>query len=236
MQQVLEEVQKRINYQFQNLDLLKQSLTHKSYLHEKDRDLSIQSHNERLEFLGDAVLELIVTDYLYNAFDKDEGYLTSLRAALVNYRCMGQIGTEIDLHKYILLSRGEREELGYARLSIVADCVEAVIGAIYLDGGYDPAKDFVINFIIPKLTEIIEKKTYRDSKTDLQELVQEKYKITPRYKVLQSIGKDHEKIFVSGVYIGEKFVTEGRGPSKQEAETNAAKLAIEILTAKPLKL
>jgi ribonuclease III len=232
MHQVLTKVQANIHYQFQNLDLLKQSLTHKSYLHQKDRDQSIVSHNERLEFLGDAVLELVITDYLYTSFDQDEGYLTALRAALVNYRCMGQVGTEIDLHKHILLSKGEREELGFARLSIVADCLEAVIGAIYLDGGYVPAKEFIMEFIVPKLEEIIDKKTYRDSKTDLQELVQEKYKITPRYKVLKSIGKDHEKIFVSGVYIGQDLITEGRGASKQEAETNAAKLAIEIITIK----
>jgi ribonuclease-3 len=228
MNQQLQDLQNRLNYTFKDQLLLKTSLTHKSYLHEKKRDKTILEHNERLEFLGDAVLELVVTEYLYANFSKDEGYLTSLRASLVNYRCIGEVGVEIGLEDLILLSRSEKEELGKARLSIVADAVEAFIGAIHLDGGYQAATLFINNYILPKLSQIIAEESFIDAKTKLQEEIQKQLKITPRYKILSSEGKDHEKVFESGVYIDEVLLAKGSGLSKQESETNAAREAMDV--------
>ena len=226
---ILEQLQLRLNYKFQDPRLLRLSLVHTSYLSEKGRDQDIKEHNERLEFLGDAVLELCVTEFLYNNYKEDEGFLTSLRSSLVNYRTVGEVGNDIGLQDYILISSGERSELGFARLTIVADGMEAVLGAMFLDGGYEPCMTFVKNFMLPKLDNIISNKTYKDPKTNLQEYAQKNIKQTPRYKLIASEGKDHEKVFTIGVFLGGKIVGQGIGRSKQDAETEAAAKAMENL-------
>lgn len=226
----INQVQVNIKYKFTNLKLLKIALTHRSYLHEKDRNQEITEHNERLEFLGDAVLELIVTEYIYAKFpDKDEGYLTALRSALVNYKTVGEVGNSLELDQAIFLSSGERAELGRARLTIVANAMEAILGAIYLDGGYDKAKQFVEEFILIKLEEVILNKTYKDPKTELQEYTQKVFKVTPFYKLLHTEGKDHEKTFQVAVLVDGKTLAYGEGKSKQDAESVAAIHAMEVL-------
>lgn len=232
----IKELEVKLNYQFKNKLLLKTALTHKSFFHDKAGDAEIKENNERLEFLGDAVLELIVTDYLFATFKDSEGYLTSLRSALVNYRCIGEVGEELGLNTAIQLSKAERGDLGQAKLGIVADAVEALIGAIYLDAGYQQAKDFIEKFVLPKLKNIIDNKTYRDAKTEIQELVQRELKITPRYKILISEGKDHEKTFQVGLYIHLNLLAKGQGKSKQEAETAAAQNCLNQINSGDLDL
>lgn len=225
----LEDFQIKIGYQFTNIDLFKQAITHRSYLNEKDRDYSINEHNERLEFLGDAVVELIVTDYLYKNFTEAEGYLTSLRAALVNYRNMGSVGFELGLDKILLLGKSEQNGSNGDSLPLVANALEALIGAIYIDSNYQNCDKFTTSFLLNNLDKIIEAGSYRDSKSEFQELVQKKFKVTPRYNVLDSIGKDHEKEFTSGVYIKDRLVASGSGRSKQDAETAAALAALKVI-------
>jgi ribonuclease III len=222
-------VQQNIDYTFVDIRLLKVSLTHKSYIAFRGRDRSILEHNEKLEFLGDAVLELVVTDYLFSKYSHSEGYMTSLRSSIVNYKIIGEIGNELGLDAEILLSPGERAELGKARLTIVADAMEAVIGAIYLDGGYDAAAEFINKFILVKLEDIIKAQSFRDAKTELQEYTQKYLKLAPRYEVLAEEGKDHDKTFFVAVYLDEKKYGESSGKSKQEAETNCATKALEKL-------
>lgn len=228
----LTQLQITINYTFKDFLLLRTALTHRSYLNEKERDMTILEHNERLEFLGDAVLELCVTDFLYKNYEDKEGYLTALRASLVNYKLIGLVGQELDLENLILLSSGEKAELGKARLTIVADGVEALLGAMYLDGGIEPCNDFVNTFILSKLEEIIKNSSWKDDKTILQEVAQKHFKVTPRYKVVETLGKDHEKTFKIAVLLGNELTAEGIGKSKQEAETIAAKNALIIIKTK----
>jgi ribonuclease-3 len=213
-----------LNYFFQNGDLLTEALTHRSF-HKNKILNSVQ--NERLEFLGDAVLELVITDYLFKNYTQAEGYLTSLRASLVNYKILAQIGKEIELSKHILVSKSERDELGEVNLTILADCMEAIIGAIYLDSGVEFAKDFILPHLLAKLPEIITNKEYKDYKTRLQEYTQKYFKQTPQYKILTTSGKDHAKTFECGVAIDKKLLGIGKGKSKQDAETMAAKNALE---------
>lgn len=202
-------------------------MTHRSYLNEYP---SAGAHNERLEFLGDAVLELIVTEYLFHAYpDEQEGQLTSLRAALVNYQMLSRIAKEVSLENHLRLSRGETKDIGRAREVILANAVEALIGAIYLDAGYGGAEKFVKQIVLVHLDEVIENKLYRDPKSTLQEIVQEDLKVTPVYKVISESGPDHSKEFVVGVFFDEKLEAEGRGQSKQEAEVKAAEAALEKL-------
>lgn len=222
------EFETKIGISFKNQDLLKEALTHRSYLNEH-QDWPYR-HNERLEYLGDAVLELIVTEYLFAKFPEfQEGYLTGLRAALVNYQMMARVAREITLEKFMFLSKGESREFGKAREVILANGIEALFGAVYLDGGYDAAKKLIIETVIPHLDEIIEKQLYRDPKSLLQELVQEQHKVTPSYKVIKEEGPDHQKTFTVGVFVGEDEIARASGMSKQEAETKAALLAAEKL-------
>ncbi len=215
------EFETKIGITFKNQDLLKEALTHRSYLNEH-QDWP-HPHNERLEYLGDAVLELIVTEYLFAKFPEfQEGYLTGLRAALVNYQMMARVAREMTLEKFMFLSKGESREFGKAREVILANGVEALFGAAYLDGGYDAAKKLILETVIPHLDEIIEKQLYRDPKSLLQELVQEQHKVTPSYKVIKEEGPDHQKTFTVGVFIGEEELARASGMSKQEAETKAA--------------
>lgn len=221
----LEKLEKKIGVDFQNKDLLKQALVHRSYLNEHP-NLGI-GHNERLEFLGDAVLELIVTEYLYNSFDNPEGELTNWRASLVNAKILSGIAKECGFEEYLYLSRGESKDKDTkARQYILANVIEAVIGAIYLDQGWEAAKNYVHRFIIVHLPTILENLLYIDPKSHFQELAQEKLGITPTYKVIQEVGPDHAKDFTVGVYLEKEEVARGEGTSKQEAQTAAAKQAI----------
>ncbi len=221
----LSKLENKLGLKFKDKSLLQEALTHRSYLNEYP---SARTHNERLEFLGDAVLELAVTEYLFNIYpDYEEGQLTSLRAALVNYQMLSRIAREVGLEDYLLLSRGEAKDVGRARDVILANAFEAVIGAIYLDKGYQEAKKFIEKTVLVLLDEVVEKKLYRDPKSVLQEIVQEELKITPTYKVLSEFGPDHRKEFVVGVFFGDELKAEGRGFSKQEAEIKAAEAALE---------
>lgn len=225
----LEILEKSLGYSFEDKKLLLQALVHKSYLNDRQRSPEIKQSNERLEFLGDAILEIVVTDYLYRNIQEQEGVLTSLRAALVNYKTMGEVGRKLGLQDQILLSKGEREELGEARLSIVADCSEAVIGAIYLDGGMEPCTKLIHDEVIIYLEDIIKNETWKDAKTLMQEYCQKHTRITPKYHLISSSGKDHEKLFKIGVWVGSQQMGEGEGRTKQDAETEAAKVALENL-------
>ncbi len=224
----LSKLEHKLGIQFKNKNLLRESLTHRSYLNE---NLSWGiSHNERLEFLGDAVLELAVTEVLFNQFPQyPEGQLTSFRAALVNYQIMAEVAKNLGFDEFILLSRGEAKDIGRARKVILANAMEAVIGAVYLDAGYQEAKRIIEEFIVnPNLNKVIENGLYKDPKSHLQEIVQEKMKLTPTYQMLEEWGPDHKKIFKMGVHFGDKLVAEGEGYSKQEAEIEAAKNALKV--------
>ena len=209
---------------FKNKDLLLQALTHRSYLNENPR--WHLDHNERLEFLGDAVLELIVTEYLYNNYPNPEGEMTNWRAALVNANILSQISNEFDLNDFVLLSRGEARDTGRARQYILANAIEALIGAIYLDQGYEPTRDFISRFVLKELSGIIENKLYRDPKSLFQEYAQEKVGVTPTYEVLEEWGPDHARNFKIGVFLEKEMAGSGNGPSKQEAQQEAAKDAL----------
>lgn len=214
-----------IGIAFRNADLLEQAFVHRSYLNENPGFRL--PHNERLEFLGDAVLELVITETLYERFpEKPEGELTSLRAALVNANMLAMVGQEIGLNDYLLLSRGEAKDTGRARQYILANTFEALTGAIYLDQGYPAAHAFVLRVLVPRLEQVLAEKLYRDPKSLFQEAAQERVGITPSYEVMRESGPDHNKKFVVGVYLGTELVSEGEGPSKQAAEVEAARQAI----------
>ena len=216
-----------IGVEFKDKNLLKTALTHRSYLNENP-DIT-GGHNERLEFLGDAVLELVITEYIYEKFpEKPEGELTSLRASLVNANMLGSVAAELEFNNYLLLSRGEARDVGRARQYILANAFEAVTGAIYLDQGYKIVGEFILRVLTPKISEILEKKLYRDAKSLFQEEAQERESATPTYEVLKEWGPDHDKHFVVGVYLNKDLVAEGEGPSKQEAQQQAAEAALKI--------
>lgn len=217
--------EKNINVKFHNQELLKQVFVHRSYLNENPK-FKLEN-NERLEFLGDAVLELIVTEYLYKNYKNPEGELTNWRSALVKGQMLSKIAENISINDYLYLSRGEEKSTGKARQIILANAFEALIGAVYLDHDYDTAKKFVSDVLIKYLSEILEKELYKDAKSRLQELSQEINAITPVYNVVSESGPDHAKIFKIGVFIGEKLFGEGSGDSKQEAEQKAAEAALE---------
>lgn len=221
------EFEKKLNYNFKNKKLLTEAFTHRSYLNENPS--WPDPHNERLEFLGDAVLELIITERIFGDFpEKPEGELTGLRSALVNASMLSRVATELEMNNFMLLSRGEAKDLGRARAYILANAVEALIGALYLDGGHKEAKKFIENNIASKIDEVLQKKLYRDSKSFFQERAQEIAGLTPNYRVLKEWGPDHDKHFVVGVYLEDELVASGEGPSKQEAEQNAAEDALEV--------
>lgn len=221
----LRDLEENIGVSFKNRDLLKEALTHRSYLNEHPEWK--YPHNERLEYLGDAVLELAVSEELFSKYpDFPEGRLTVLRAALVNWEHLSKVGTEIGLQEFILTSRGEKADSARAREAILANAVEALIGAVYLDRGFPAAKRFVQKFVMVHLPEIMENRSYRDAKSELQEVIQEKLRITPTYRVLAETGPAHRRIFRVGVYFGEELIAEGVGASKQEAELEAAKVAL----------
>lgn len=217
--------EQRIGINFKNEPLFKEALTHRSYLNEHP-DWPFP-HNERLEYLGDAVLELAVTEELFKKFPKEpEGQLTVLRAALVNYQALAKVASGIGMDECILMSRGERGDTSRAREVILANAIEALIGAIYLDQGFVVVSDFIGRFVFTSLPEILKTKSYKDAKSELQEIVQDKMRLTPTYRVLEEEGPAHRREFRVGVYFGEQLMAEGRGMSKQEAETDAARNAL----------
>ena len=220
---MVEKLAEKLGIKFNNLDLLKQAVTHRSYLNEH-RDYKLE-HNERLEFLGDAVLELVVTEYLYANFPNPEGEMTNWRAALVNGEMLAKISTQLGVEEFLLMSRGESRDTGKARQYLLANAFEAIIGAMYLDqgmDGYEVAKNFILKNVVVELPEIIKNKTYMDPKSRFQEMAQEQVGITPSYKVIEESGPDHAKKFVVGVFLEHDLVAKGEGMSKQEAQRNAA--------------
>ena len=222
----LEAFEKTIGLKFKSEDLLTEALTHRSYLNEFPR--WPLPHNERLEYLGDAVLELIVSEELFKKFpSRPEGELTVFRAALVNYQILAKVAEKIKLQDFILMSRGEKKDTGKAREVILANAIEAVIGAMYLDQGFDAVCPFVLKYVMANLDDVLKNKSYRDAKSELQEIIQDKLKITPTYDVLEETGPAHKRIFKMGVYFGEKLIAQGDGTSKQEAEIDAAKNALK---------
>ena len=220
----LTELESKIGFVFNNKDLLLTALTHRSYLNENPK--WHLDHNERLEFLGDAVLELVVTEYLYRNYPNPEGEMTNWRAALVNANILSKITGEFDLNDYVLLSRGEAKDTGRARQYILANAIEALIGAIYLDQGYEPCEKFIARFVLKELPMIIEKRLYRDAKSSFQEMAQDKVGITPTYEVLKEWGPDHARNFEVGVFLEKELIGQGQGPSKQEAQQSAAEDAL----------
>lgn len=219
-------LQKIIGVNFKNTDLLVEAVTHRSYLNEHP-DFKL-NHNERLEFLGDAVLELVVTEFLYKNYPNPEGELTNWRASLVNGDALAKVGATLGIEEFLLMSRGEaRDKNSKARQYILANAMEAIIGAIYLEHGLSQAKKFILKHITANLEEIIETKAYIDPKSLFQEKSQEKIGITPSYKVISSYGPDHAKKFKVGVYLDKELIATGEGTSKQEAQVNAASSALE---------
>ena len=221
----IEFAKEKLGFEFHDIDLLVTALTHRSYVNEHKKT---REHNERLEFLGDAVLELVTSDYLYRNFDKPEGVMTALRAALVRTESIGESGKELGYAPLVRLSKGEKQGLERAHDVILADCFEAVIGAIYLDQGYEAAKDFIYKHIIVKIDTVIEEGLWRDPKSYAQELAQKIDGLTPIYHTLKEEGPDHDKKFTVGMYVGDVLKGTGEGHSKQEAQTEAAREGIKL--------
>ena len=219
-------LEKKLNIDFKNKDLLTQAFCHRSYLNEKPN--ACLSHNERMEILGDAVLELIVTEYLYNNYDNPEGELTNWRAVLVNSQNLAKISQGLEFENYLLLSKGEKKDTGKARQFILANTFEAFLGALYLDRGYKTVKKFIESCLLPDLAKILKKGDWKDCKSHFQEVAQEKFKITPSYKILKQSGPDHNKCFISGVFLGDELIAKGEGFSKQESEESAAKNGLDV--------
>ncbi|MBU6214407.1 ribonuclease III [Patescibacteria group bacterium] len=218
----------RLGLAFKNLDLLVEALTHRSYLNEHREYAG--AHNERLEFLGDAVLELAATDFLYKKFPANpEGELTAYRAALVNTVSLAETAQQLGINEFLLLSKGESRDTGRAREAILADAFEAIIGAAYLDQGYAAAEAFIARNLFGKIEDIIVKRSYQDGKSRFQEAAQEKRGITPEYKTLSEEGPDHAKLFTVGVFIGGEEIARGEGQSKQGAEQAAADAALRMM-------
>lgn len=223
----LDRLQTLLGVKFADTSILLSAVTHRSYLNEHRE--ATQEHNERLEFLGDAVLELAVTAYLFKKYpEKPEGELTAVRAALVNTISLSESAAALGLNDYILMSKGEAKDTGRARQYILANTFESCIGAIYLDQGYEAAEEFIKNQLYKKTDTIVEKRLWQDPKSRFQELAQEHASQTPTYDLVSQEGPDHDRVFTIGVYIGKEQVADGKGRSKQEAEQAAAEKAIEV--------
>ncbi len=219
------EVSRVLGISIRNPEYFQTAFTHRSYLNEH-RNYPLD-HNERLEFLGDAVLELIVTEYLFHHYPNPEGELTSWRAALVNGEMLSHVGAEVGIEPFLLMSRGESKDTGRSRQYLVANAMEAIIGALYLDQGYDVAKEFILRVIVSRLPAVFEQKLYADPKSEFQEQSQTRLGTTPSYRVLSESGPDHDKCFTAGAYLGDDLIAEGTGSSKQEAQREAAKNALK---------
>ncbi len=222
----VQELAQKLQIEFNTISLLERAFIHRSYLNEHPR--SGLEHNERLEFLGDAVLELVVTDYLYRTFENPEGDLTNWRSALVKTESLSAVAERLELDKYLKLSKGESKGNARSRALIHANSVEAMIGAIYLDQGYDVASAIIHTYIISTLTSILENGSWVDPKSKFQELAQEREGHTPHYRVLEEMGPDHDKTFIVGVYVADKLCGKGQGSSKQAAQQQAATTALSI--------
>lgn len=223
----LQDLESLLGYSFIKEDLLRQALVHRSYINENPS--FPLGHNERLEYLGDAVLELVVSDSLYHQFPNPEGDLTNWRASLVNARALSVVAAELDLDPWLMLSRGEaKDKQSKARQNIHANAIEALIGALYLDGGMPPAKAFIEKHILSKVPSILHNQAALDPKSTFQEMSQDVFGITPNYKVLKEWGPDHNKQFEMGLYIGEDMVSVGTGASKQEAQVAAAAEGLKV--------
>ena len=215
----------KLNISFKEQNLVDQVFTHRSYLNEAKKQLN---SNERLEFLGDSILSFLVSEYLYNNYPElPEGELTNLRSSIVKTKTLALVASELDLGNYLFLSKGEEEGDGRKNHSLLADTFEALLGAVYLSSGLNNVKSIITSFLLPKLTKIIEEKEYKDAKSSFQELVQDIYRVSPNYKVLEETGPDHSKQFTVGVYVNDTLFGKGQGKSKQEAEQVAAHVALE---------
>jgi ribonuclease-3 len=215
-----------IGINFSDKQILQRAFTHRSYINENPN--SGLAHNERLEFLGDAVLELVVTDYLFKTYpEHTEGDLTAYRSALVNAIVAAKVAEDLNINEYLLLSKGESKDTGRARQTILANAYESFIGALYLDQGYTVCDVFINKTLIPKLADIIKKKLWRDAKSHIQEEAQERLGVTPSYEVVGQLGPDHDKFFTVGIYFADKKIAEGKGRSKQEAQQAAAQAALD---------
>lgn len=224
MEKSFEDFEQVIKIKFNDRELLKQALTHRSYINEH-RGAKF-GHNERLEFLGDAVLELAITRFLFDKYpSKSEGDLTAIRSALVNADTCAKVAENLNVNDYLLLSRGEAKDTGRARQYILANALEAIIGAIYLDQGYDAALGFIMANVAPLTERVVAEELWVDAKSKFQEKAQEIMGITPSYKTLKETGPDHDKTFTVGVFLKDQLVAEGEGDSKQQAEQKAARAA-----------
>jgi ribonuclease-3 len=223
----LKKFEDKIKITFNSPDLLKQAFLHRSYLNEH-KDLGL-NHNERLEFLGDAVVEIAVTDFLYHKFvATPEGELTAYRAALVNANTMAEVASKLEMNDFMYLSKGEAKDTGRARQIILANAFEALVGAIYLDQGYEIARKFIVDNLLPIIDQIVSEKLWQDAKSFFQEKAQEITGVTPSYKILSEAGPDHNKRFTVGLFLDEEQIASGEGHSKQEAEQEAARKGLEI--------
>ena len=225
--------QRVLGFTFDNIDLLVTALTHRSYVNEHKK--STNEHNERLEFLGDAVLELVVTDFLFSNYKDPEGTLTSWRAALVRTESIGEAGDKLGYESLIRMSKGEKQGSDRARQQILANAFEALIGAIYLEKGYAEAERFIAKHINSKLELILKEGSWRDPKSHLQEVSQATDNATPQYRVLEEVGPDHDKVFTLGVYVNDTLMGKGTGHSKQMAQQQAARAALEAYEARSAK-
>lgn len=221
----LSTLQTKLGFKFKDLSIYEQAFTHRSYLNEHT---DAAGHNERLEFLGDAVVELLVTQFLYDKFpDKPEGELTNLRAALVRRNTLSEVGKELHFEDYLRMSKGESHNEGKAKAMIISNAAEAFVGALFLDLGLKAVEKFVNKFLLPRLEDIIASETHIDAKSKFQEIIQERNSSTPHYKTEEVSGPDHDRNFVVGVYVDDKLIAKGEGKSKREAETNAASAALQ---------
>ncbi len=221
-----DEFEKKIGVSFNNKKLLEQAFTHRSFINENKKNGL--SHNERLEFLGDAVLELVVTKFLFEKYpEKNEGDLTAYRAALVNAVTLAEVSRTLEVNNYLLLSKGEAKDVGRARDAILANTFESIVGALFIDLGYDTAAKFIATYVFPLTETIVEQKLWLDAKSHFQEKAQEHAGVTPIYKTVEEVGPDHDKCFKVGVFLGSELISGGEGRSKQEAEQNAARRALE---------
>jgi ribonuclease-3 len=211
--------------EYKSIELLITAFTHRSYLNEHRN--TVKEHNERLEFLGDAVLELVVTEYLYNTYDDPEGILTNWRSSLVRTESISAAAAKYGFEPYLRLSRGEKRGTDRARAQILANSFEAVVGSMYIDQGWETAKAFITESILSTFSEILSSGSWMDPKSHLQELAQSQESATPVYKVMQEDGPDHDKTFLVGVYVSDKLRGQGTGPSKQAAQQSAAESALE---------
>ncbi|MBL4644489.1 MAG: ribonuclease III [Candidatus Pacebacteria bacterium] len=219
--------EKSVGFTFKDKELLKTAFTHRSYLNENRG--TVKAHNERLEFLGDAVLELVITDFLFEKYpERPEGELTAFRASLVNTQSISSAAKELNMNDFLLLSRGESKDTGRARQFILANTFEAFIGALYLDQKYDAAKKFIENTLFGKIDKIVAERLWQDAKSTFQEKTQEEYSVTPSYKLVREAGPDHDKKFIVSAQIKNEAIAQGEGRSKQEAEQEAARAALAI--------